>query len=177
MMKQILVTDRLILREFTTSDASFIFELLNSEDWLRYIGDRNIKTISDAENYLTEGPIKSYKLRGFGLYAVCLKETGLPIGMCGLLKREFLDYPDVGFAFLPRFFGNGYGSEMVMATLKWGFNTLAIDKIQAIVAPGNQVSIALLHKLGFAYEKKVQMPEGDEILILYTLTSDDLLIS
>src|SRR5258706_8494910 len=94
-------TERLILRQFIANDAGFIFKLLNSPDWLKYIGDRNIKSVQDAEAYLVNGPLKSYETNGYGLSLVSLKENGVAIGACGLLKRDFLDHPDIDFAFLP----------------------------------------------------------------------------
>ena len=105
----ILETERLTLSEQTEDDASFICELMKSEGWLKYIGDRNIKSVEDARNYIVNGAMKSYRESGFGFYLVRLRESSIPIGISGLVKRDTLEYPDVGFAFLPEYEGKGYG--------------------------------------------------------------------
>src|SRR5215210_8708442 len=102
-MNYILETDRLRLRQFTLQDTSFIIELLNSPGWLKFIGDRNVKSEPQARNYLENGPLKSYQEYGYGLSMVERKTDNQAIGMCGILKRQTLEHPDIGFAFLPRF--------------------------------------------------------------------------
>jgi ribosomal-protein-alanine N-acetyltransferase len=139
-------TERLIIKALDLSNADFIFQLLNSEGWLRFIGDRNIRSLEDAKNYLLEGPIKSYKNHGFGLFLVQLE--GVPIGIAGLLKRDYLDWPDLGFAFLPEYEGKGYAFESSQAIIKQSSLHLNLDRIVAIVLPENQRSIRLLEKLG-----------------------------
>src|SRR6516165_5142331 len=119
MMKIILSTPHLILREFIPQDAGFILELVNSPGWLRYIGDRNIRTHRSAIEYIEQILIRSYSSHGYGLYLVLQKEGAIPVGMCGLLKRENLDDPDIGFAFLPRFTGKGYAFEIASGTLRY----------------------------------------------------------
>ena len=104
----ILATERLFLREFNTGDAGFILELLNNPSWIKYIGDKNIRHVNDAQNYILNGPIKSYQTHGFGLYLVAVKEKEKPIGMCGLIKRDGLENVDIGFALMPEYAGNGY---------------------------------------------------------------------
>ena len=106
-----LETDRLTIRQLTLADAPFIVELVNTPGWLRFIGERNIKTSEQAENYLKNGPMASYAQNGFGLYGVELKSEKTPIGMCGLIKRETLPDPDIGFAILPEFTGSGFAFE------------------------------------------------------------------
>src|SRR5215217_8465823 len=145
-----LETQRLILRQFTTEDASFILQLVNSPGWLKYIGDRNIKTLEQAENYLHNGPMKSYKLNGFGLSLVELKNEKTPVGMCGIIRRD-LDHPDIGFAFLPEFTGKGLAFEIANATMKWATEELKLPVIYAITVPGNASSIKLLEKIGMTF--------------------------
>ena len=116
-MKNILETERLLLREFSTEDASFIIELLNSPGWIKYIGDRNVKTPEQASEYLLNGPIKSYAVNGYGLWLVEKKDDQAKIGMCGIIRRETLKDPDIGFAFLPEFSGKGYAYEIAKACL------------------------------------------------------------
>src|SRR5688572_6108430 len=118
-MKTIAETERLLITEFTFDDATFIQELVNTPSWIENIGDRNVKSEKDAKRYLENGPLKSYNEHGFGLYKVTLKETNLPIGMCGLIKRDMLEDVDIGFAFLPAYEGKGYGFESSSAVLNF----------------------------------------------------------
>jgi RimJ/RimL family protein N-acetyltransferase len=166
-MKRILETERLVLREFTLDDTSFIIELLNSPCWIKYIGDRNIKTKENALAYVQNGPLKSYQDNGFGLSMVEIKDDNTAIGMCGIIKRETLNNPDIGFAFLPAYNGKGYALEMASATLDFAKKTLGMPVISAITLPGNANSIRLLEKLGFRYSQQVIFPGSDEPLLLY----------
>jgi RimJ/RimL family protein N-acetyltransferase len=166
-MKYVLETDRLRLREFTLDDIPFIVELVNSEGWLKYIGDRNIKTHEQAKNYLENGPLKSYQVNGYGLCLVETKEDQKAIGMCGILKRDTLDSPDIGFAFLPNFSGKGYAFEMALATLNYAKENLRITSVAAITMIDNVRSIKLLTKLGFGQYKKFRFPDTTEELLLY----------
>ena len=104
---KILETDRLVLRQLVVEDATFIFALLNDPGWLRFIGDRGIRTLDDARNYILQGPVAMYARHGFGLYVTARKQDGVPIGLCGLLKRDGLADVDIGYAFLPQFRGQG----------------------------------------------------------------------
>ena len=104
-------TTSLKIRHFNNEDYAFILTLLNEESFIINIGDKKVRTIDDALNYLQNGPLLSYKKRGFGLYMVTIKESATPIGMCGLLKRDELEYADLGYAFLPEFCGKGYAKE------------------------------------------------------------------
>ena len=163
---EVLRTDRLVLRWLSVDDAAFIHELVNDPDWLRYIGDRGVRTLDDARNYLLAGPIAMYARLGFGLYRVELRESGAPIGICGLIKRDSLDDVDVGFAFLPRFRSLGYAYEAAAATLEYGRRTFGLARIVAIVSPDNRPSIRLLEKLGLALERSIQLaPEAEEVYL------------
>lgn len=163
-------TPRLTLNEFTHADAPFILELVNNAGWLRYIGDRNVHSIDDAIAYLDNGPLKSYAENGFGLWRVDLRNTGEPIGMCGLIKRPDLDGPDIGFAFLEEFQGQGYGSEASQATISLVRDRLRLPELLAIVQSDNEGSIALLKKNGFLYDKVVISGAKMEPLQLYRLS-------
>ena len=158
---------RITLSQLTLSDYPFILDLLNTPGWLQYIGDRNVHTQEQAEAYLTNGPIKSYKDHGFGLMKVSLTETNQPIGMCGLLKRDALPHPDLGFAFLPQFNGQGFASEAVTAIMHQVRKELNIKEILAITLPHNQRSIQLLEKLTFQCEGDFAFPGSTEKLWLY----------
>ena len=156
---RVLETDRLILCRLSTDDAAFVLELVNDPSWLRYIGDKGVRTLDDARDYLTKGPVASYEQHGFGLYLTKLKDGGAPIGLCGLLKRESLADPDIGFAFLPNYQGQGYAFESASAVLVHGRTVLGLDRIVAVTAPENQASINLLEKLGLSFEKMVRLSE------------------
>ena len=164
-------TERLTLRQFLLDDAAFILELVNDPDWLRFIGDRNVRTLADARNYLQNGPLAMYARSGFGLYAVVLKSNAAPIGMCGLIKREGLDDVDVGFAFLPRYRAQGYAYEAAAATLAFGRHEFGLQRIAAITSQDNERSIQLLQKLGFTFERLIQLPNDDEELKLFAVAA------
>ncbi len=161
----IIETPRVILTEQTEDDASFIFELMNSPAWLKYIGDRNIRSVEDARTYIADGAIKSYKQSGFGFYLVKLKESLVPIGISGLVKRDTLEHPDIGFAFLPEYEGEGYGYESASAVMKYAREVLNIDTILAITSKDNVSSIKLLEKLGLTLKQFLTL--GNEELMLF----------
>ncbi len=167
-MKRICETGRLRLREFTVQDAPFIIDLLNSEKWLQFIGERNVKTEPQAKAYLENGPLTSYREHGFGLWAVELKPENTLIGMCGLLKRETLNHPDIGFALLPQYMGKGYGLEVARATMLVAKDTLKLPVVYAIVLPTNTTSINLLQKIGMTFQRNFQFPTKPEALLLYS---------
>jgi RimJ/RimL family protein N-acetyltransferase len=155
-------TQRLILRYLTLDDAAFVLALVNDPAWLQYIGDRGVRTLDDAREYLRKGPIEMYARLGFGLFCVEEKSSGTPIGICGLIKRDTLADVDLGFAFLPAFRGGGYAFEAAAATLAWARDTLGMRRVVAIVSPGNARSIALLEKLGFRFEQTLRLPPKDD---------------
>lgn len=166
-MNYILETGRLRLRELTTGDAAFIIDLLNTPGWLQYIGDRNVRTEVQAIAYLQNGPLKGYREHGFGMWRVETRADGTPIGMCGVMKREHLEAPDVGFALLPQYSGQGYAHEAARAVLNYAMESLGISKVSAIVLPGNTASIRLLEKLGLTFKKTITFPGSNEELLLY----------
>jgi ribosomal-protein-alanine N-acetyltransferase len=164
---KVLETPRLVVRRLSDADAPFIRELVNDPDFLRNIGDRGVRTLEDAVRYIRTGPIASYEQHGFGLFKVELRETGTPIGMCGLLKRDVLPDVDIGYAFLPGFRSQGYAGESAAATLAYARDTLAIPRVAAIVSPGNLDSIRLLAKLGMAFDRSVRLTPDDEAIDLF----------
>ena len=160
----VLQTARLVLDRFTTDDAEFVLALLNEPSFLRFIGDRGVRTVEDARNYIIEGPVHSYERFGFGLYLVRLRNGGVPIGMCGLLRRETLEDADVGFAFSPAFWGNGYARESAAAVVEYAMRDLGLTRLVAIVSPENRASISVLEDLGLRFEKTTKLtPEGKDI--------------
>ncbi|MFC0183263.1 Protein N-acetyltransferase, RimJ/RimL family [Pseudarcicella hirudinis] len=165
----VIETERLILSHLTPECDAFIFELLNNPTWLEFIGDRGIKNLEDARNYILNGPQLSYETNGFGLYLVKLKTDETPIGLCGLIHRDYLEYVDIGYALLPEYTGKGYAFEAGKATLDYAKNVLKIHPVAAITTEDNSHSIALLKKLGLKFDKKVRFSpndnEKDELLL------------
>jgi len=160
----VLETGRLVLRRLSMDDAPFLLELLNEPSFLRYIGDKGVRTEADARRYVEMGPVASYERFGFGLWRVELKESGEAIGMCGLLKRDALPDVDVGFAFLPRHWSKGYAFESASAVVAHARNAFGLKRVVAITSPDNVASIRLLEKLGFRFERMARVPEdGPEV--------------
>ncbi len=155
----VLETERLALRRLTTDDAQFILELLNEPSFLRYIGDKGVRTNADACRYIETGPMASYERFGFGLYRVELKDSREPIGICGLLKRDSLPDADIGFALLPRYWSKGYAFESASAVLAHARDTLGLRRVLAITSPDNVASINLLEDLGFRFERVSRLAE------------------
>lgn len=168
----VLETARLRLRHLTLEDAVFILELVNEPSWLRFIGDKGVRTIEDARQYIINGPRASYAQHGFGLYLAELKDTGEPIGICGLLKRDTLEDVDVGFALQPRFWGNGYAIEAAAAVVDHGLGTLRLKRIAAITKPDNASSINVLAKLGMRFDRMIRFSEDEPELSLF-VTKDE----
>ena len=164
-MIKIIETERLLIRKFDLDDVDFIVVLLNTPAWLQFIGNRGVKNNKDAENYLLNGPMESYRLNGFGLSMVELKENSIPIGMCGLIKRDSLDDVDIGFAMMPEFAGNGYGFEAAAATMTYAKKILGLKRLVAITDADNIYSISLLKKLGMQFEKMIQLNDEKELML------------
>jgi RimJ/RimL family protein N-acetyltransferase len=152
----VLETERLCLRQLGEEDAPFMLGLLNEPSFIENIGDRGVRTVEGARQYIVSGAIASYEQHGFGLYMVELKGVAAPIGICGLVKRPFLQDADIGFAFLPRFWSQGYALESASAVMDYARDQLGIERVVAIVSPGNEPSIRLLHKLGLEFERMIE---------------------
>ncbi len=165
----IIDTRRLAIRPLTLDDAGFVWELLNDEDFLKFIGDRGVRTVDDAIEYLKQGPLEMYERLGFGLWCVELKTTHTTIGICGLLKRDWLDDADIGFAFLPEFRGKGYAFEASRAVIAHAIDTLGIQRLAAIVSPANAKSQSLLGRLGMRFRSMVRAPGADHDVQLFTI--------
>ena len=167
-MNTVLTTERLALRRFELDDAPFVIELVNEPGWLQYIGDKGVHTIEDAHRYLRTGPLESYSKHGFGLYLVERKADGVPIGTCGLLKRDTLDHADIGFAFLARAARQGYAHEAATAVVGHA-RSLGLPKLLAITTPTNRASQNVLGKVGLRFDKEITMPAGTEVLHLFVV--------
>jgi RimJ/RimL family protein N-acetyltransferase len=166
-------TERLRLRRLVPDDAAFVLELLNEPSFLRFVGDRGARTLDDARAYLLRGPLAHYDRHGFGLYLVLRKDDGLPLGICGLVKRDVLPDVDVGFAFLPRFWSKGYALESAAAVLAYARSVLGLKRVVAVTTPDNQASIRVLEKLGLSFEGWVRLaPESPELKLFAPAPGD-----
>ena len=163
----ILETERLFLRKLSTDDAGFILDLLNQPSFIHYIGDRGVRTLEDASRYILNGVVSSYERFGFGMYLTLLKEGEVPIGICGLVKRDTLEDVDIGFAFLPQYWSKGYAFESASAVLAYGRNTLGLKRILGIATTDNTGSVRVLEKIGLKFEKMVKLSKDDVELKLF----------
>jgi [ribosomal protein S5]-alanine N-acetyltransferase len=170
----VLETERLRLRELTLDDAPFVLRLLNDPSFLRYIGDRGVRNLTDARRYIACGMRDSYSRHGFGLWLVELpalsgqsSATGYGIGLCGMVSRAGLPSPDIGFAFLPAWWSQGYAHEAAAAVMAHAQRVIGLRRVLAIASPRNASSLRLLSKLGFAYERDVLMPGESEPVAMF----------
>jgi len=164
----ILDTDRLGLRELTAEDAPFMLRLLNEPSFIQNIGDRGVRTLEEARTYISSRIAASYREHGFGLWLVEENESGEAIGVCGLLKREWLDDVDLGYALLPEYWSKGYAAEAASAAVDYAREALGLARLVAITDPDNQSSIRLLERIGFAYERMVKSSGGEPELKLFS---------
>jgi [ribosomal protein S5]-alanine N-acetyltransferase len=171
----VIQTARVSLRELDLGDAEFILELLNEPSFIRNICDKGVRTLAEARDYILQGPMDSYARNGFGLYAACLRHAldrtpaGTPIGICGLVKREGLNDPDVGFAFLSQYWSKGYAVESAAAVLAHAREALNLRRIVAITSPDNAQSIAVLEKIGLKFERTIRLVDHSPELKLFGL--------
>lgn len=165
----VLETSRLTLRRISLDDAEFMLGLLNEPSFHRFIGDKGVRTVAEAREHIQRGPIASYERHGFGMYLTLRKEDRLPIGICGLVKRDSLPDVDVGFAFLPAFWSKGYALESASAVIAYGRDVLGLTRIVAVANADNQASIKVLERLGLRFERMVRLaPEAPEIKLFAT---------
>jgi RimJ/RimL family protein N-acetyltransferase len=168
-MESLFKTERLVVRRMDLEDAGFIFRLFNSPKWLQFIGDRNVRSPEEAGNYLKNVYLKSYADNGFGAWLVTIKDSGEPIGLCGLFRRPYLASPDLGYSLLPEFEGKGYAFEAASGALSYVSNEMKRTSLLAIVSERNKRSSHLLEKLGFTFMEEIQPPNEDRILHLYSI--------
>ncbi len=160
-------TKRLRIEKVQLEDVSFIFDLVNSKGWLKYIGDRNVRTNEDAAQYIQTNMIDNYKKQGFGFFKMVLSETNQAIGICGFAKRDYLEHADIGFGLLPEFEGKGYAYEASISMLNYGEKHWQINPVYAITSLENERSQRLLQKLGL-HKKGIISPDGEEKLCLFS---------
>ncbi|RMB63226.1 N-acetyltransferase [Dokdonia sinensis] len=163
-------TERLHLRPATLNDASFILELLNMPKWIQYIGDRNVHSITDAENYIKERMMPQLERLGYGNYTVVRKEDGALMGCCGLYNREGLEGVDIGFSFLPQYEKKGYAYEASRCLLDGAFAKFDLDRVGAITLEENTSSRRLLEKLELKFVKMITLETDDTELMYYEIT-------
>lgn len=165
--KPVLETKRLRLRKMTVGDSAFMLALLNDADFVKYIGDRGIRSEAEARDYLLNGAIDSYHRHGYGMYLAEQKRDGAAVGICGLVRRDGLDAPDIGFAVLPAFRSLGYATEAISAVLDHAQQDLGLDRVLAIATPDNVASNRILARAGMRLEGSVTLPGDDATLNLY----------
>ena len=161
-------TDRLILRRLAADDAEFVLRLLNEPSFLHFIGDRGVRDLEQARQYVLDRIVGSYNRFGFGLYMVETRESSESIGICGLIKREGMEDVEIGFAFLPEFWSQGFGVESAQAVMDYGRDELGLDRIVAIANPDNDRSFKLLEKIGLRFDRMIRLSENDPEIKLFT---------
>jgi RimJ/RimL family protein N-acetyltransferase len=166
-------TERLTIRPFNDKDTDFVIKLLNQKTFIENIADKGVRTQAQALDYLHTGPTKSYQEYGYGLCMVELNETGKPIGICGILKREQLEHPDIGYAFLPEYCSKGYAFEAATACLEQSFEAHNLVKLLAVTNTDNERSLKLLVKLGFVKIGHTNLYEGEPPVFLLEITKTD----
>lgn len=166
-MTQVLCTARLQLREIEDRDSAFLLQLLNTRDFINNIGDRRVRTLDDSRRYIENNIRASYRQHGMGLWVVDDRNSLMSLGLCGLLKRDTLEHPDVGYAFLPNAFGCGFATEAAAACLHFGRSALGLVTICAIVAAHNKASIRVLEKIGLHYQREIPGTEPGQMLQLF----------
>jgi RimJ/RimL family protein N-acetyltransferase len=160
-------TPRLLIRALTSDDAEFVLRLTNEPSFLANIGDKGVRNLDDARRYLRESPWTNQKRPGYGQFVVEVKDEGTPIGICGLLYRDHLDVTDIGFAFLPEFWGRGLALEAAGAVIEYGRSKLGVGTVVGLTKASNLPSIRLLEKLGMRFLKTVKMSDEDPGTALY----------
>jgi RimJ/RimL family protein N-acetyltransferase len=167
---EVAATERLRIRRLDAGDVAFLFRLVNEPSWIRYIGEKGVRSVEDARRYLEQGPLAMYGRLGFGLYAVELRATREPIGICGLIRRDALPDVDLGFALLPEYWRSGYAFEAATAVMAHGRTAFGLRRIVAVLSRDNDRSRRLLVRLGFRFERRIRLSPEDEELDLYATT-------
>lgn len=166
---KILETERLALRTIQAEDAPFYLNLLNSPPFIANIGDRGVRTLKAAREAIEQGPAAMQAARGHSIYLVELKASGVAIGMSGLIKRDSLQDVDLGYGFLPPYFGKGYAHEAAVAVVEHARRDIGLRRLVAITSPGNTASNALLEKIGMRYETLLYLSADDPGTRLYSM--------
>ena len=164
----ILETERLRLRQLVAGDAAFILELVNEPAFRQHLGDRNVRTLDQAQEHLLQGPAASYARHGFGLWLVELRKSDQPLGLCGLIRRDWLGEVELGACFLKRFWSRGHAHEAATGVLDYGHRVLGKDRVATLISERNQRGLRALAKLGFHFERMVTQPDGSKQRLFIT---------
>ena len=167
-----LETERLIIRQFVREDAPFIVRLVNQPAFVENIGDKKVRSVGDALNYLCDGPLSSYGEFGYGANLVALKSNGQAIALCGLIHRDEFEFPDLGFAVLREYCGRGYAYEASKAVLQAAHEVHGLHTVLAIAKQSNTPSNSLLQKLGFERIKEIQFMQSSDYLYQIKLSKE-----
>jgi RimJ/RimL family protein N-acetyltransferase len=167
----VLETERLLLRTASLDDAEFMLRLLNEPSFLRFVGDRGVRTADDARGYIADRLIAGYEKNGYGLWVAELKASGTPIGISGLVRRDTLPDADIGFAFLPEYWRQGYAYESTAAAMRYAMDDLALPRLLAITDQENVASIRLLERLGLSFERMIQLADDAAELRLFAISN------
>lgn len=162
---KILETERLFLREIGSNDAPFILELLNQPSFKKFIGDRGVRNLDQAREYIKTRFTDSYRNNGFGLYLMELKTNAASIGVCGFVKRDALPDPDIGFALITEYEKQSYAFEAASETMAYGRDVLGLTRVLAVTTLDNYSSGRLLGKIGLTHEQEIEI--NGETLKLY----------
>jgi [ribosomal protein S5]-alanine N-acetyltransferase len=168
-MQLYIETERLRIRALTIIDAGFMMQLMNTPSWIKNIGNRNVNDPTTASNYIANNIINSYHINGFGLFLVVVKKDNQSAGICGIVKREGLTIPDLGFAMLPKYEGKGIATEASKAVVQYAKETLQLSQLAGITKPDNIASIRVLEKVGMEFKEKIQLPQDANMFSLYTM--------
>jgi len=163
----IIETERLRLRHLTVDDAEFILRLLNEPSFIENVGDKKVRTLVDSRKYIESGPMASYEKFGFGLWLLEVKQSNLPIGICGLLKRETLPEADLGYALVPEYWSKGYALESTLGVMSYARTSLGLKRVLAITSVHNEKSIRVLNKIGFRFERMINISDSEPELKLF----------
>jgi [ribosomal protein S5]-alanine N-acetyltransferase len=162
-------TERLMIQALTIIDAGFMLQLMNTPTWIQHIGNRQVYDNTAASNYIVNNIINSYYVNGFGLYLVKTKQAKTSIGICGIVKREGLPIPDLGFAMLPNQTGKGYATEASKAIVAHAKDHLGLRELAGITKLDNTASISVLEKVGMSFQKMMRLPQDSTEFALYTM--------
>ncbi|MCK0132050.1 GNAT family N-acetyltransferase [Flavobacteriaceae bacterium F08102] len=168
---QIIETARLLLKPTGTTDAQFIYELMNSPKWRANIGNREIYSIHDAQQYIQEHMLPQLERLGYSNYTLVRKSDGAKIGSCGLYERKGINGVDIGYAMLPTYEKRGYAFESANALKQHAFEKFEVTKLSALTLPTNKASQHLLKKLGLSYKKRIHLLGDPTALILFSLSA------
>lgn len=166
----LMTSERLSIRQVTAADASFILSLLNEPSFIEGIADKKVHSLEQAVKYINDSFTKSYHDNGYGMYLVSLREGEIPVGICGLIRREYRDDFELGYAFAKAFWSNGYAQEAVKTVLNYGQTVLEAKEFIAVTSMDNQASIKTLERVGFVFNCIEKLAAYDEESRLYKLT-------